>query len=105
MRPGRERTNRGGTNQQLDALGHYIPECIEGTVSDGKSIVGMRFEGALINTGEGDARHWFKVFRLRRGRLGRTGWRQTDYILLLLTNKVIHSYHNFLFHYPTRCPR
>lgn len=93
---GWERTSRRGTDRQLDTLGHYISECVECTVGDGKSIMRVRFEGTLINTGEGDARHGFKFFRLGREGWGRTERRQTDYILLVFTRKVIHSCHSFL---------
>ena len=56
------------------------------------------FEGLLVNAGEGDTRHGFKVFRLRGegGRWERTKRGLTDYILLVLARKVIHSYHSFL---------
>ena len=64
MRLGWEGTGRRGTYQHLDTLGHYIPECVEGAVSNGESIVRVGFEGLLVNAGEGDARHRFKVFRL-----------------------------------------
>lgn len=52
----------GESDQKLDTLGHCIPKCIEGTVRGGKSIVGVGFERLLVDTGECDARHGFKVF-------------------------------------------
>jgi len=62
-----EGTGREGTDQQLDTLGHYISECVESAVSNGESIMRVRFEGLLVNAGKGDARHGFNVFRLGGG--------------------------------------
>ena len=32
------------SDQQLDTLGHDIPECVEGAVRNGKSVVRVGFE-------------------------------------------------------------
>ena len=48
-------------------MGYYIPECVEGAVGNGESIMRVGFNGLLVNAGEGDARHGFKAFRLRGG--------------------------------------
>ena len=60
-------------------------------------MVRVGLKGLLVNTGEGDARHGFKV----KGEEGRMGRRRTDYILLVLASKVMHSCHSF----PAAAPR
>lgn len=56
------RVSANGSNQQLYTLSHNIPECIEGAVCNGKGIVRAGFEGLLVDTGESNARHGFKIF-------------------------------------------
>lgn len=53
------------------------------------------FERSLVNTGEGDGGHWIHFSFERDGgvRLERMVRGLIDYIILLLTNKVIHSCH------------
>lgn len=96
-----------GSDQQLDALSYNISECVEGAVRNRKGIVRVRFEGLLINTGQCDARHRFRVMLdfEGEGECIRDEERETDYILLLLPSKDIHSYGCFYRRYPTKCPQ
>jgi hypothetical protein len=59
---GWEEMSMKNSDQQLNTLGYDIPKCVEGSVSNGKSIVRVGFKGLLVDTGQCDARHGFKGF-------------------------------------------